>query len=285
MRHEPLRIGAPREMNAAGGSGMALLRKLTGEQRRTVRHWAMELVVVIAGVLIALWVQEWAERRRATRDMGAAEEAIHAEVRGVLTQLIWREVISQCHIDRAEKLKNMLLAGRSEWPGITENALLRIDLSQATGVQTVVPGVYQRPYDVPTMAAWNSALATGALAPMDRERFGRLVELYSQIEYLRANREREDRAASILSGLSLPQQITPETRTHMLQALYEVDTARFMFRYAGASPLAELMQKLGWDDKAEIDRWIAEDQADEAWRRNSWRPCVQPHRNPFDKAR
>ena len=123
------------------------------------------------------------------------------------------------------------------------------------------------------------------MAPMDRQRFGRLVDVYTQIEYLKGNRDREDRAASTLSGLSLPQHITPETRTRMLQALYEVDTARFMFNYAGASPLADLMQKLGWHDKAEIDRWIAQDQADESWRRSIWRPCVQPHRNPFDKAR
>src|SRR5688572_10290688 len=115
-------------MNDGGGSGMALLRRLTSEHRRTIGHWAMELAVVIAGVLIALWVQEWADRRRAVQDMGAAEEAIHAEVRTVLTQLIWREVISKCHMERAEKLKNMLLAGGSEWPGLTENALLRIDL-------------------------------------------------------------------------------------------------------------------------------------------------------------
>ncbi len=264
---------------------MALLRRLTGEQKRTVSHWAMELVVVIAGVLIALWVQEWADRRRAIQDMSAAEEAIHAETKAALTQLIWREVISKCHIERAAKLKSMLLERGNQWPGITENALLRIDLSEATGVQTVVPGVYQRPQDVLTTAAWDSALATGALAPMDRQRFGRLVELYTHIEFLKANRDREDRAASILSGLSLPQQITPETRTRMLQALYEVDTARFMFNYAGASPVAELMKGLGWDDKAEIDRWIAEDQADEPWHRSQWRPCVQPHRNPFDKAR
>jgi len=40
---------------------MALLRKLTSDERRTIGHWAMELVVVVAGVLIALWLQAWAE--------------------------------------------------------------------------------------------------------------------------------------------------------------------------------------------------------------------------------
>jgi len=261
---------------------MALLRKLTDDERRTIGHWAMELVVVVAGVLIALWLQGWAEHRRAVQNMAAAEDAIHDEVRTALTALIWRKAISRCHIERAELLKSMLLKGGSHWPGITENALLRNNISEASGVQTVVPGVYQRPYDIPSTAAWNSALTTGALAPMDRKRFDKLVALYGQIEFLKGNAEREDRAAAALSALSLPQELTPETRTRMLQALYEVDTSRFMFSFQGANLLAASMKDLGWNDKAEIDRWIVEDQAaDQQRMKAQWRPCVHTYENPF----
>src|SRR5205085_6993777 len=217
-----------------GGSRMSLLRKLKDSEKRTVGHWAMELIVVVAGVLIALWLQNWAERRRAMQDMAAAEYAIHDEVRDALTALMWRKAINRCHIERAELLKSMLLKGDRHWPGITENALLRNDLSKASGVQTVVPGVYQRPNDVLSTSAWNSALTTGALAPMDRKRFDKLVALYSQITFLNSNREREDRAAAVLSALSLPQELTSDTRTRMFQALYEVDTSRFMFNFQGA---------------------------------------------------
>jgi hypothetical protein len=257
---------------------MALLRKLTSEHQRTIAHWGMELVVVVAGVLIALWLQQWAEHRRALQDMSAAENAIHDEVRAALTTLIWREAINQCHLERARLLKSMLLNGSSRWPGITENALIR-NLNEAAGVQSVVPGVYQRPYDILSTAAWNSALTTGALAPMDRKRFDKLVALYSQIEYLNANREREDRAAATLSALSLPQELTPDTRTRMLQALYEVDASRFMFNFQGAKPFADAMKDLGWNDKTEVDHWIAADRA--ANRKAQWRPCVHDYKNPF----
>lgn len=261
---------------------MALLRKLTGDERRTIAHWAMEFVVVVAGVLIALWLQAWADHRRAVQDMTAAEGAIHDEVRAALTTLIWREAISPCHVERAQLLKSMLLKADNRWPGITENALIRNDLREASGVQTVVPGVYQRPNDILSTAAWNSALTTGALAPMDRRRFDKLVALYGQIEFLKGNREREDRAAATLSALSLPQQLTPDTRTRMLQALYEVDTSRFMFNFQGANTFADAMKDLGWNDKAEIDRWIAEDRdADQRRMKAQWRPCVQDYKNPF----
>jgi hypothetical protein len=261
---------------------MAFLRKLTSDHRRNIGHWAMELVVVIAGVLIALWLQAWAEHRRAVHDMTAAEDAIHDEVRAALTTLIWREAISQCHVDRAQLLKAMLLKGNNRWPGITENALIRNDISEASGVQTVMPGVYQRPNDILSTAAWNSAITTGALAPMDRNKFDKLVALYGQIEFLKGNLEREDRAASTLSALSLPQQLTPDTRTRMLQALYELDTSRFMFNFQGAKPFSAAMKDLGWNDKAEIDRWIAEDRAtDQKVMKVRWRPCVHDYKNPF----
>ncbi len=260
---------------------MAFLRRLTGDQKRTIGHWTMELVVVVAGVLIALWLQGWAEHRRAMSDMAAAEDAIHDEVRAALTTLIWREAISKCHLERAQLLKSMLLNSGNRWAGITENALLKIQLSEATGVETVVPGVYQRPNDVLSTAAWNSALTTGALAPMDRKRFDQLVGVYSQIEFLNRNRDREDRAAAVVSALSLPQELTPESRTRMFQALYELDTSRFMFSFNGVAPLAESMKALGWNDRAEIDRWIADDQASDRRRGFQWRPCVHPHRNPF----
>src|SRR3982751_1686185 len=153
---------------------MALLRTLTSDERRTIGHWAMELVVVVAGVLIALWLQGWAEHRRAIQDMAVAEDAIHDEIRQSLFNLIWRDAISLCHIERAQLLKSMLLAGQSQWPGVTENALVDRNMTQATGVTSVVQGVYQRPYEGFSTAAWTSALTTGALAPMNREPFPQL---------------------------------------------------------------------------------------------------------------
>jgi len=268
-------------MVGRGAKFMALLRKLTSDERRTVAHWAMELVVVVAGVLIALWLQNLAERRRAVHDMTAAENAIHDEVRQNLSNLIWRDAINQCHLERVQLLKSMLLAGHTQWPGVTENALIDMDMTKATGVQSVVQGVYQRPFDVFSTAAWTSALTTGALAPMDRDRFAQLVQIYNQIDFLEETQEREANAASVLSALALPQELTAETRTRMFQALYEVDAARFMFSYQGTSVLAEAMKKIGWNDKVEIDRLIADDEQSNAKRVGKWRPCVARERNPF----
>jgi hypothetical protein len=254
--------------------------RLTAERRRTIGHWLMELVIVVAGVLIALWLQQWGEHRRAMQNMRAAETSIHQEVRDSLQELLWRQAISKCHFERAMLLKTMLLKPGSHWPGLTDNALLQTTMSEAAGVQTVVQGVYTRPYDPFTRAAWNSALTTGALAPMDKARFAELVALYAQIDFMAGNRDREDRAASTLSALTFPQELTAETKTRMLQALYEVDSSRFMFAYSLPDFVAS-MSRLGWNDKAEIDRYIRDNYASIVKERSKWRSCVVRERNPF----
>ena len=56
-----------------------MLQKLSQGQRRTIAHWAMEFVVVVAGVLLALWLQEMVARAGRREAGKAAEDAIHAE--------------------------------------------------------------------------------------------------------------------------------------------------------------------------------------------------------------
>jgi hypothetical protein len=260
---------------------MALLRKLTSDERRTIGHWGMELLVVVAGVLIALWLQEWAQRRQELQTMNAAEDAVHDEVRAALTSLIWREAISTCHLDRANLIKQGLVGGSDRWPGLDENALAARKPGGRFAAPLVVPSVYTRPADAFTTSAWTSALATGALAPMDRERFGKLVAIYDHLKLLSDNREIEDRAAAKLAVLAFPTRLTPEIRTQLISALYDVDRARFTFTAFGAPVLAEEMRAMGWNDKAAVDRWMAEDAADDRKNGLVWRPCARTPRNPF----
>jgi len=258
---------------------MALLRRLTTDEQRTIRHWGMEFIVVVVGVLLALWLQEWNSRRQSIDTMKAADAAIHDEVRETLKSLIWRQAIRDCHRARAQLLLNMLMNGADRWPGVNENALME---SMGSLPDSVAPGIYQRPLDTFTDAAWTSALMTGALAPMGRERFSGLVNLYDQIELMRKTQEIEDEAASRLSPLVHPLQLTPELRADMLRGLYDIDRTRFVFEFQGSPvEMATAMRKLGWDDSADIDRWIAEDRRGAAQRGIKFRGCVADEKNPF----
>jgi hypothetical protein len=121
---------------------------------------------------------------------------------------------------------------------------------------------------------------TGTLAPMDKERFAKLTVVYDQIQFLVSNGERENRAVATLSALGLPQELTPETRTQMLAALSELDNSRFVFNLS-AQDFVESMRQLGWNDRAQIDRWIREDEAEDRRLGTRWRACKKRPRNPF----
>jgi hypothetical protein len=244
----------------------------------------MELVVVVTGVLIALWLQEWVQQRQALQNMDTAEGAIHDEVRNALTSLIWREAISKCHLDRENLIKKGLMGDSDRWPGLDENALYVSSGSpgERFGAPLVVPSVYTRPADTFTTSAWTSALATGSLVPMNRKRFGKLVAIYDHLQRLNQNREIEDRAAAKLSVLGFPVQLTPEIRTELMSALYDVDRARFYFSAAfGPQVLADEMRGMGWNDKSEVDRFLVDNAADDKRNGLVWRPCITTPRNPF----
>lgn len=257
--------------------------KLSPERRRTIGHWLMELVIVVAGVLIALWLQQWGEHRRAVANMKAAETAIHEEIGTNLTRLLWRQAIQQCHLDRVQLLKSMLMKADNRWPGITESALQANDLAKVSGIKSAMPGIYQRPGGAFVTSAWNSALATGALAPMEQKRFQDLAFIYDQFNLLIENSERENRAATILSSLVVPQELTPDIRNRMFEALYQVDTSRFMYNLAAAE-LPKAMMDMGWNDRDEVDGWIKIDEAGDRERKIEWRSCVAKRRNPFAEA-
>jgi hypothetical protein len=255
-----------------------MLRRLSADQKRTVAHWIMEFVVVVAGVLLALWLQQWDQRRTERAEMRAAEQSIHDEIRETLKSLMWRQAISKCHQDRIEQLQAGLVNRSAHWPGVYENPLFT-NLGNLPA--SVARSVYYRPVDTFTDAAWTSALATGALTSMDREHFDTLVSVYDTIHYLQRTRDLEDKAATTLSPMGWPMELTPQLRTEMLRAVYDLDRSRFTFAFMNADQLADAMRELGWDDTAEIDRAIQENELNIARRGLNPRPCVAREQNPF----
>ena len=259
---------------------MLMMRRWTEGQKNSIRHWAMEFIVVVSGVLLALWLQEWLERQRARSDMRAAEAAIHDEVRSSLEAIMWRKAISQCHIDRQNLLLTMLAKSGENWPGLKENAIAM----RSAGPPTVITSVYSRPLENFSAAAWNSALTTGALAPMDAKRFADLVSIYAHIDHLRRTAADETDAASDLAPLSLPMRLTPELRAQMIKAVYRTDRARFTFGMVSPTDFAQRMRELGWNDEQELDQFIREDAAEAKASGFVFRDCVAKVENPFSGA-
>ena len=85
-----------------------MLQKLSEGQRRTIAHWAMEFVVVVAGVLLALWLQEMVARAGRREAAKAAEDAIHAEFDYNLMVLVAMNSLSDCQGSRLHEIEAAL---------------------------------------------------------------------------------------------------------------------------------------------------------------------------------
>ena len=73
----------------------------------------MEFVVVVAGVLLALWLQELLTRNNRRDDAHKAEESIRDELDDNLLILVANEAIEQCRKDRLIKIDAVLRAGNT----------------------------------------------------------------------------------------------------------------------------------------------------------------------------
>jgi hypothetical protein len=87
-----------------------MLKKL-GLNRGVAAHWAMELVVVVAGVLIALSAQEWAQNRSKKLRAAAAEEAMALEIRNSLLVNVELTRLDRCWDMQIEALQSAIVKG------------------------------------------------------------------------------------------------------------------------------------------------------------------------------
>lgn len=76
----------------------------------------MELVVVVVGVLLALWAAEWAQDRRQARDDERIMVEVRKEVRDALSAMATYSVQEACWSERLEELRDQL-SSTNEWEG------------------------------------------------------------------------------------------------------------------------------------------------------------------------
>lgn len=255
------------------------MRGLDAERLKSIRHWAMELVVVVTGVLLALWAQEWAQDRERRDRTEAAMESIRSEARENLSLLMFKRSLDQCLVDREIEIRDALNAPGRLWRPITESNLVekQIEILKA---QPII-GVLSRQGDPMQTSAYRSALATGALTALDREKFEALAQLYANFDQINVEEEKGDQSIRTLAALGQPITLTPEIRALMLGELYSADRSRFAIRYALNNGLADIMRRIGWNDERWFDEQIAASEREQKANGINWKPCKEEVANPF----
>lgn len=258
-----------------------MLRKLSDGQRRTFAHWTMEFVVVVAGVLLALWLQERVSRANDAQRLRAAESAIHSELDDNLMILIAHAAVDRCLSDRLSEIEDRISSSTHAVP-ITGHPLMLPRTVKLNGGGTPVGVVYVF-FDMRVQdTAWNSAMASGALSQMERERFNQLGTIYSEYRMIDSALVANIDAGNNLQVLAYGTKLTPELRARLISAMNVASRNRqFLSNSTTPSFIAGQMRDLGWNDKEPIDSRINDFTKSMHGFGFYLRPCAKSFANPF----
>ena len=261
-----------------------MLRKLGEGQKRNVRHWAMEFVVVVAGVLLALWLQELLTQANQKAEARKAEATIRDELNQNLMGLVASESVDVCRRDRLREIDRSLRSGNATLP-ILDHFLMDID-NQARVSNSQRQIVYAGLDEDVFVTAWQSANVSGAASAMEPERYRAIAALYATFALVQQAIETDRDASAKLQLLAYGTPLTADVRAQLIEA-HTIATRNWVsFHDYGdrltARGVAKAMKVLGWNDKTRMDELIRRTEKQIQAAPAKLNPCAKPLKNPFD---
>ncbi|MCL6699535.1 hypothetical protein LZ496_12160 [Sphingomonas sp. NSE70-1] len=252
-----------------------MLRKLSKGQRRNIAHWAMEFVVVVAGVLLALWLQQKVTDANNRSAALVSEAAIRDELDNNLMILVMQNVVADCRRERLEVIEGML-------EGHSPSRVIPGPLFMTAPAVPKHPTVYGFfALDV-SDTAWRAAIANGSVNSMEPERYRSIADIYSTFDQVRQALATDREAGNTLQILSYQATLTPELRGQLTKSYF---TARsnlgLLTEGISATGVAEQMRSLGWNDRERLDELIGKAKGDMKGFGFTLKPCAKPFVNPF----
>mgnify|MGYP005992798239 CR=1 FL=1 len=138
------------------------LRTLNPREVRSIRHWAIELAIVVVGVLLALWTAEWAQGRRDAREHAETMQRVDAMITRTQAISSARVATSSCLMARLAELDAALKSGAGTW-----TAMPLANVPDAVNANSIYPIVYlANGIDLP-IGLFDVAEENGAFASLD----------------------------------------------------------------------------------------------------------------------
>lgn len=197
--------------------------RLRDRQKRNLRHWGMELFVVVLGVLLALWAQEWVQSRNQAKQHRQVMENFHREI--LITQAFAAQgvMVEPCLADQFEKIKSLLERDDPIWPGV--------EFPASTLIGHWMAGPIMFPtYRYSTMP-YNRARESGALESYPDHKESAYEDIQYVFDALAEASRGISEAQAALRPLATRRSIDASTRTEMLQHMARFDNFRVMHKW------------------------------------------------------
>lgn len=215
------------------------LPQLRPRQKRELRHWAIELVVVVVGVLLALFAAEWAEGRREAAEHERRIARMDNAIVKVAADAAAERAAAMCEDARIEELKVLLDSNGREWPGSSFSYALSLPDELLFPLPLIV-NLEATPSD-----AFEAAEAAGTIATLDEEEADYYRARRLQFEYLEEAYDRGLQAILDLSVLSEPRTLSQDEVDTARKALAEAEFAKLIRRVQGQQMVAAYLERHG----------------------------------------
>ena len=200
---------------------MIRLRPLRPREVRSIRHWAIELAVVVVGVLLALWAAEWVGARNLRKSDALAIETMRMELAGNIGSIAaWRS-LDVCHKAQLAYLRDRLVASDGDWAGVDRRSAY-----ENADPRRIFGGFYILPTGMTEQGAWEAALAAGVVDRMDPKERGAIGRAYGNFSRYRAQMEKVVAARAEIGALAFPGKLSDSDRYAALNSLIQMDGGR-----------------------------------------------------------
>lgn len=153
-----------------------ILRRLASHVK--AQNWfavALDFVIVVIGVGVALTGQQWLSDGQQRADLALAETALQGDLLNNYIHAKERLAVSACRKEAYQAIAAQLLEPGETWTGMP-----RIDEVEANGY--ALPNLMRSPYRNWVSRNWEAGLARGAFNQMDNERRRTLDAVFKQTQ-------------------------------------------------------------------------------------------------------
>ena len=230
-----------------------LLRRITKHVKD--QNWfavALDFVIVVIGVGVALAAGEWINARAVRADLQRAETTIHAELYTNYLNALERIAVKDCNAAQIRQLADRLKNTDDPWVPVVPYANGG-DLAGALGA--ILRSPYRGEWRT---GAWAAAGDSGLLIYMEPERRNVLSDTFSVAETLTGYQDAIFKKQAELKALMIATELSPADRLRYYDVLAEIDAASALTE-VGAEYVIRNVEGLDVSLDLEFERQFLED--------------------------
>lgn len=227
-----------------------LLRRIT--QHVKEQNWlavCIDFVIVVIGVGVALFAQQWMSDRQQLANLVEAEAALQGDLGRNYFNAKERIAVATCRIESYQALGEQLLAADDSWtanPRDPENAL-----------RQALPAAFRSPSRGWGSNTWETELARGTLNRMPDVRRRQLDSVFRQSEHAQLLQREIWTLQGQLKPLAAAKTIGQSDRLHFYSILGELDEKSALLEHISVQ-IIENIEEVGIDMN-EVDQRVVSD--------------------------